>query len=88
MNPNPEVLIRFNTHHDVNNPHSKEWRVIINGEEKLCNEIDIQCSSKTSKNFIKGVGFKWHIQCLAQIIDFESDVFYSDQTHFNKITLR
>lgn len=87
MNSELEVLIRFNTNYNQEDPHSKEWRVIVNGEEKLCNTIDIECSSKTSKNFIEGVGFKWHIQCDANKLIFEKDAHFDDETHFTKITI-
>lgn len=88
MNSDLEVLIRFNTNFNNEDPHSKEWRVIVNGTEKLCNTIEIECSSKTSKNFIEGVGFKWHIQCNASELIFENDSHYDDDTHFNKIVIR
>lgn len=88
MSEQPEVLVRFNTHHNVSDPHSKEWRVIIDGTEKLCNEILIFCPSKTSKNFMEEVGWKWHIQCLATEIEFEKDGHYDDDLHFKTITLK
>ena len=83
-----EVLIRFNTDFRGENPLSKEWRVLVNGEEKLCNNVIIQCSSRTSKNFIEGVGDKWHIKCDASTLEYISDDHHDDGKHFHQIIVR
>ncbi len=87
MKDSIEVLIRYNTNHIEGNPLSKEWRVLINGIEKQCNNVIINCSSKTSKNQIADVGLKWHIKCDAQKIDFISDDSHKDEIHFKEIVI-
>lgn len=82
-----EVLIRFNTEFINGNPHSKEWRVLVNREEKLCNNVIVRCSSRTSKNFIEGVGDKWHIQCDATRLEYISDNHHEDGKHFQEIII-
>jgi hypothetical protein len=62
MEEKNEVKIRFNTHYKPNDG-SKEWRVLVNGLENFCNHITINCPSSTTKDFIEGVGDKWHISC-------------------------
>ena len=66
------VKIRFNTSY-MDGDGSKDWRVIINGIEHFCNHISINCSSKTSKDFIEGVGDKWHISCEPIQIEYIKD---------------
>lgn len=66
------IKIRFNTNYK---PHdgSKEWRVLVNGFENFCNNVIINCSSSTTKDFIDGVGDKWHISCIASKIEYVKD---------------
>ncbi len=73
------VKVRFNTNYKEDDG-SKEWRVIINGVEHFCNHVTINCPSKTSKDFIEGVGNKWHISCKPNQIDYIKDEKITDNT--------
>lgn len=87
MTEDLEVLIRFNTDFIHGTAPSKEWRVLVNREEKLCNNVIVRCSSRTSKNFIEGVGDKWHIQCDASGLEYISDGRHDDGKHFKEIII-
>ena len=52
--------IRFNTHStsDVD-----RWRLISDGEEKLVSNIFINSKTWTTKDYIEGLGDKFHITC-------------------------
>jgi hypothetical protein len=73
------VKIRFNTNYKEGDG-SKEWRVIINGIENFCNHVIINCPSKTTKDFIEGVGDKWHISCEPKHIDYIKDEMKTEST--------
>ena len=60
-----KVLIRFNTE----NKGDLFWRLIIDGEEHLCNEIQINCMSHTSKDDLPDGRVKWHIACFPKKIE-------------------
>ena len=66
------VKIRVNTNYQPTDG-SKEWRVLVNGFENFCNHVTINCTSKTTKDFIEGVGDKWHITCQATNIEYIKD---------------
>jgi len=68
-----QVKIRFNTNYKENDILTKEWRVIVNGVENFCNHVTVNCPSKTSKDYIEGVGNKWHISCEANSIEYMQD---------------
>ena len=67
------VKIRFNTNYKESDTSSKEWRVLVNGIEHFCNHVQVNCASHTSKDFIEGVGQKWHISCEANNIEYIKD---------------
>lgn len=67
-----EVKVRFNTNYKLGDG-SKEWRVLIDGVENFCNHVIINCPSSTTKDYIEGVGDKWHITCFASRIEYVSD---------------
>jgi len=52
--------IRFNT--QSTGDHDK-WRLLCNGEETLVSNIIIDSKTETTKDFINGVGYKWHVTC-------------------------
>ena len=66
------VKIRFNTNYKPADG-SKEWRVLVNGFENFCNHVSINCPSSTTKDFIEGVGDKWHISCNPTDIEYVKD---------------
>ncbi|HXS38018.1 MAG TPA: hypothetical protein VN721_15045 [Flavipsychrobacter sp.] len=72
MKENILVKIRFNTNYKPNDG-SKEWRVLVNGYENFCNHVTIKCASKTTKDYIEGVGDKWHITCEASDVEYIKD---------------
>jgi hypothetical protein len=68
----PLVEIRFNTKF----PEGKskyEWRLIIDGQEHFCNDIIVNCPTRTSSRFIEGEGMKYHISATANEVEFEVD---------------
>ena len=68
-----EVKIRFNTdHHAITNP--KKWRLIIDGQEKLVDEINILGKCHTTSDDMEKVGLKHHISCVAKTIVYKNDV--------------
>jgi len=50
--------IRFNTNSDND---TNRWRLICDDEEKLVSKIYIDSETFTTKDYIDGVGEKWHI---------------------------
>jgi hypothetical protein len=56
-----EVKIRYNT--NAKSDDILHWRVIINGVEHLASNVIINCMTRTTKDYIEGVGDKWHISC-------------------------
>jgi hypothetical protein len=56
-----EVKIRYNT--NAKSDDTLHWRVIINGVEHLASNVIINCMTRTTKDYIEGVGDKWHISC-------------------------
>jgi len=79
MQHKKNVKVRFNTNYKEGDG-SKEWRVIINGVEYFCNHVTINCASKTTKDFIEGVGNKWHISCEPTQIEYIKDEKIADNT--------
>ncbi|MGZ3862922.1 MAG: hypothetical protein ACXVPN_10960 [Bacteroidia bacterium] len=73
MNEKTEVKIRFNTLYRDEDPTQKEWRVLINGIENFCNNVQINCPTYTSRDLIEGTGLKWHISCNASKIEYIKD---------------
>ena len=82
------IKIRFNTYFKPGDG-SKEWRVLVNGQENFCNHIKINCPSYTTHDFIAGVGDKWHISCEANHIHYEKDELENAQpdNYFREITI-
>jgi uncharacterized membrane protein len=63
MNSKDEIKtyqIRYNTQ---STDDSNRWRLITDGEETLVSNIIINTQTKTTKDFIEGVGDKWHVTC-------------------------
>ena len=75
-----QIKIRFNTNYKEGDNKIKEWRVIIDGVENFCNHVTVNCPSKTSKDFIEGVGHKWHISCEANSVEYIQDETINDKT--------
>lgn len=62
MNSNKEQIfqIRYNTQ---STDDSNRWRLLRNGEEILVSDIIINAETKTTKDWVEGVGEKWHVTC-------------------------
>ena len=73
MTQKQEVKIRFNTNFKEGDTAAKEWRVLVEGKENFCNHVQVNCPSFTSRDFIEGVGQKWHISCKASTIEYVKD---------------
>lgn len=71
-----EVKIRFNTNYPKTS--NKKWRVIVDGQQHLVDEIEILCSSYTSQDIVKGDDGqdveKFHISCKPKNIEFQVDI--------------
>jgi hypothetical protein len=64
-----KVDIRFNTNFPSKSEY--EWRVLIDGEETLVNNVSIEIPCYTTSTFIGGLGMKWHISTEANSIEFD-----------------
>lgn len=61
MNKENKVYqIRYNT--NSTGPNDR-WRLINNNQETLVSDIVIDAQTKTTKDYIEGVGDKYHITC-------------------------
>ena len=56
-----DIKIRYNT--NAKPEDTLHWRVLINGVEHLASNVEINTQTKTTMDFIEGVGMKWHISC-------------------------
>jgi hypothetical protein len=61
-----KVSIRYKT--DAKPNDIIQWRVIIDGVEYGASNVIINCVSHTTKDYIQGVGEKWHITCEPKFI--------------------
>ncbi len=62
--------IRFNTNSKT---EEDRWRLVCDGEETLVSNIVIDAKTYTTKDFIQGVGDKWHVSCTG-VLDIEDGV--------------
>lgn len=60
------VDIRFNTNYPEKSKF--EWRLLVDGEEQLVNNIRIDSPTYTTSTFIEGIGMKWHLTTNAEEI--------------------
>jgi hypothetical protein len=60
------VKIRYKT--DAEPQHILQWRVVIDGQEFHASNVIINCMSYTTRDFIEGVGEKWHITCEPKLV--------------------
>ena len=56
--------IRYNTH---STDDSNRWRLVCDGEEVLVGHIIINSQTYTTKDYIEGVGDKWHVTCKGEL---------------------
>jgi hypothetical protein len=57
------IQIRFNTEKEKIGAHLQSWRVIVDGEERLAEQIRIAVPSWTTEDIISTGQKKWHISC-------------------------
>ena len=62
--------IRFNTHSTTD---VDRWRLVCNGEETLVSNIVIDAQTYTTKDYIEGLGDKWHVSCTG-VLDIKDGV--------------
>lgn len=60
------ILVRFNTKWRED-PHARQWRVLVNGTEVLAHKVSIQTNSETVEEEIAGEQ-KFHFLCLGSVI--------------------
>ena len=56
--------IRYNTQ---STDDSNRWRLIDDGKEILVSNIIINSQTYTTKDYIEGVGDKWHVTCKGEL---------------------
>ena len=61
-----KVSIRYNT--KATEEDTLHWRVLIDGVEYLASEVEVNAQLRTTKDWIEGVGWKWHISCESDTI--------------------
>ena len=72
-----KVDIRFNTNFPSKSQY--EWRVLIDGEETLVNNVKIETPCYTTSTFIEGQGMKWHLSTEANTIEFSNSYLNNKQ---------
>lgn len=63
------INIRYNT--KAAKSDILHWRVIIDGVEHLASDVEIHTRLWTTKDEIEGMGWKWHITCESDNINWE-----------------
>jgi hypothetical protein len=66
-----KINIRYNTKAKEND--TLHWRVVINGIESLASDVEVNVKLRTTKDWIEGVGWKWHISCESDNIQWQGD---------------
>jgi hypothetical protein len=61
-----KIKIRFNTEKEKVDKTLRPWRVIMNGEEHLADQVIVKVPSWTSMDEIAPGLIKWHISCDGQ----------------------
>jgi uncharacterized membrane protein len=67
---NSIVKIRYNTSVSDDQLY---WRILIDGVERLASDIEVNVPTVTTRDFIKGVGYKHHLTCQPDIISWCGD---------------
>jgi hypothetical protein len=66
-----KISIRYNTKATEND--TLHWRVLIDGVESLASDVEVNTKLWTTKDWIEGVGWKWHITCESENIYWRGD---------------
>lgn len=64
------VKIRYNTN---SNGERLSWRILIDDVEHLASDIEVNVPTTTTKDFVRGVGYKHHLTCQPDIISWHGD---------------
>lgn len=64
------VDVRFNTNYPKKSRY--QWRVIVNGNENLVNDVRFEIPCYTTSEFIEGQGLKHHISADANNIEYSN----------------
>lgn len=72
-------LIRYNTH---STDDANRWRLIEGDTEILVSDIKIDTEVQTSKDYMEGVGDKFHISCEG-VLTIKDNVAYIDREKTN-----
>jgi hypothetical protein len=67
LNNMKKVDVRFNTNYPQKSQY--QWRVLIDGEENLVNNVRIDVPCYTTSTFLEGHGMKWHISMEANMVE-------------------
>lgn len=67
-----KVDIRFNTNFPSKSQF--EWRLLIDGQEHLVNNVRIEVPCYTTSTFIEGHGMKWHITTEANEVNIDKSL--------------
>jgi hypothetical protein len=67
-----QIDIRFNTDYPESSPY--QWRVLINGEETLVNDVRCEVATFSSSTYVQGRGMKWHISAVATDVVFSENL--------------
>lgn len=76
--------IRYNTN---STDDSNRWRLIDGNEEILVSNIIINTQTKTTKDYIEGVGDKWHVTCDG-VLNVEGGVAYIESKRPDNVIAR
>lgn len=76
--------IRYNT---VSTDDSNRWRLLCNGKEIQVSNIVINAETKTTKDYIEGVGEKWHVTCRG-VLTLKDNVAYIDYKRSDNFVAR
>ena len=76
--------IRYNT---VSTDDSNRWRLLCNGKEIQVSDIIINAETKTTKDYIEGVGEKWHVTCKG-VLTLKDNVAYIDYKRSDNFVAR
>ena len=76
--------IRYNT---VSTDDSNRWRLLCNGKEIQVSDIIINAETKTTKDYIEGVGEKWHVTCKG-VLTLKDNIAYIDYKRSDNFVAR
>ncbi len=62
------IQIRFNTDKEKLDANLLPWRVILNGEERLAEAVEINVPSYTTQDTLSDGKIKWHVTCVGKCI--------------------